>query len=204
MNKEELLRDIENGVHEFTDKVLEGFSLEDIKSDRLMFEKCTFRNMKLICNQIDWLECEECSIIDSEISGKVQDTLWVFSDSGFSRCRIHDLNMEGFTYQSEIIDCQFEDCIFETINIHADLAFLGGGMNRCTGKKLECVMHEIFHMSFLEDKFEDISINVAVMGNKFSHVEILNLKHIDMGEEPVWKENKFEDCVINGEVRDGE
>ena len=42
------------------------------------------------------------------------------------------------------------------------------------------------------------------MKNKFNRVEIQNLKHIDMGEEPVWKDNKFEECIINGEVRDGE
>lgn len=204
MNKEDLLRDIGNGVREFTDKVLEDFSLEDIKCERLMFENCTFRNMKLVCNRIDWMECEECSIIDSEISGNLQEILLVFSNTEFRKCRIHNLDMNGFTYQSEIIDCRFEDCIFERLNIHADLAFLGGEMNRCTGKNLECFMHEVFHMLFTEDKFEDVSINAAVMKNKFNRVEIQNLKHIDMGEEPVWKDNKFEECIINGEVRDGE
>jgi len=204
MNKEDLLQNIENGVREFKDKILEGFSLEDIKCDRLMFEKCTFCDMKLISNQIEWIEFEECSVINSEISGKIQDTLWVFSNTNFSKCKIHDLNMEGFTYQSEIIDCQFEDCMFENINIHADLSFLGGGMKECTGKNLECFMNQIFHMCFSDDKFEDININVAVMKNKFRGVEILNLKHIDMGEEPVWRDNIFEDCVINGEVKNGD
>ncbi len=195
-----MLRDIENGVKEFYDEILEGFSLEDIKCDRLIFEKCTFRNMKLICNQIDWLQCEECSISDTEISGKMQDILWVFSDTNFSKCKIHNLDIEGFTYQSEMVDCQFEDCIFENINIHTDLTISGGCMKECSGKNLECVMNLLFEISFSADKFEDISINVAVMKNKFSGVEIQNLKHIDMGEEPVWKENEFEACVINGEA----
>lgn len=68
----------------------------------------------------------------------------------------------------------------------------------CAGKKIECVMNQIFKVGFKEDKFEDISINAAVIANKFRGVKIHNLKYMDTGEETGWKENGFVDCVING------
>lgn len=198
MSKEDVLRDIENGVSEFYDKLFKDFSLEDIKSEGLKFIKCSFKNMKLVCGRTEWLYFDDCKFIQTEIFGKLHNTHLIINNSYFSGCKMHDLSIEGFDAQSEIIDTGFSECTFENINIHAGLTLSGGWMMECAGKKIECVMNQIFKVGFKEDKFEDISINAAVIANKFRGVKIHNLKYMDTGEETGWKENGFVDCVING------
>ena len=42
---------------------------------------------------------------------------------------------------------------------------------------------------------------VAIIKNTFQQVEVSNIQNIDIGGEPVRRNNTFKDCYINGELQ---
>ena len=59
----------------------------------------------------------------------------------------------------------------------------------------------IFAVQFTKSKFENINLNVAIIKNTFQQVEVSNIQNIDIGGEPVRRNNTFKDCYINGELQ---
>lgn len=139
--------------------------------------------------------------INTVFKGTLENLYLIISDSSFSKCTMHDLKISGYEEQSEITDCTFEECTFSDINLLADLTLQGGTVTNCTGNNLECIMNMIFAVQFTKSKFENINLNVAIIKNTFQQVEVSNIQNIDIGGEPVRKNNTFKDCYINGELQ---
>ena len=175
--------------------------LDNIKCHRMTFQNCTFRNVQFIDNQVDLIEFENCQFINTVFKGTLENLYLIISDSSFSKCTMHDLKISGYEEQSEITDCTFEECTFSDINLLADLTLQGGTVTNCTGNNLECIMNMIFAVQFTKSKFENINLNVAIIKNTFQQVEVSNIQNIDIGGEPVRRNNTFKDCYINGELQ---
>lgn len=139
--------------------------------------------------------------INTVFKGTLENLYLIISDSSFSKCTMHDLKISGYEEQSEITDCTFEECTFSDINLLADLTLQGGTVTNCTGNNLECIMNMIFAVQFTKSKFENINLNVAIIKNTFQQVEVSNIQNIDIGGEPVRRNNTFKDCYINGELQ---
>ena len=213
MNKEGILREINNDVVntsyyparsdccDLDGEIFEDVVLDNIKCHRMTFQNCTFRNVQFIDNQVDLIEFENCQFINTVFKGTLENLYLIISDSSFSKCTMHDLKISGYEEQSEITDCTFEECTFSDINLLADLTLQGGTVTNCTGNNLECIMNMIFSVQFTKSKFENINLNVAIIKNTFQQVEVSNIQNIDIGGEPVRRNNTFKDCYINGELQ---
>ena len=213
MNKEGILREINNDVVntsyyparsdccDLDGEIFEDVVLDNIKCHRMTFQNCTFRNVQFIDNQVDLIEFENCQFINTVFKGTLENLYLIISDSSFSKCTMHDLKISGYEEQSEITDCTFEECTFSDINLLADLTLQGGTVTNCTGNNLECIMNMIFAVQFTKSKFENINLNVAIIKNTFQQVEVSNIQNIDIGGEPVRRNNTFKDCYINGELQ---
>lgn len=51
------------------------------------------------------------------------------------------------------------------------------------------------------EQLQNINLNVAIIKNTFQQVEVSNIQNIDIGGEPVRRNNTFKDCYINGELQ---
>ena len=60
---------------------------------------------------------------------------------------------------------------------------------------------EVIKMKEYQHLIGKIVVAVAIIKNTFQQVEVSNIQNIDIGGEPVRRNNTFKDCYINGELQ---
>lgn len=202
VSKEEFYGKIKDGTRRFEGFTFKNFAIENIKCESLSFVDCVFLDMKLIHNEIDLLECKECRFVKTEICGKIKNASIMLDKVKFNYCRMHDLEINGEQKDTEWKNCTFSRCIFEDVNLCADVSVIDGWLWECKGKQIELDIRRFFSSSFECCKFEDVIIGADVIENHFLDVEILKLAKADAGREVTWSLNCFKNCMINGEEKE--
>lgn len=118
-------------------------------------------------------------------------------DSNFKNCEINHLIFTGFDAQSEIAGCEFLSCTFSDIKIESDLSILGGKVIDSKGYDLRGKINMMHNVFFKDDIFEDIVVDAAIIKNTLNNVQI---NRIVFEGECVNRDNKYEDCYIDGRL----
>lgn len=178
MTTEELINNFGTEIHE---KKFENINFNIMELDAISFSDCEFYKCTICFNNVNQIVICNSTFDNSYFHVSLNDPEILTENCTFRECNFDNIRIEGFTYQSDIMDSNFYKCNFMKLIINSDISVQGGKICDSKIEHIESKINMLLELEVSNCVADEIQLDSAVLKCKFDTVEIKKL--IYQGEQ---------------------